>query len=339
MMNRRQFLKVSVAASLSPLMAGCPRSSPWDRAAYRKKGVSRVAVLGAKDYGVPLKDTILKGINLFRLNVQGKTVVLKPNLVEYDPAGVINTHPAVIAAAIEAFRTLGAREVLVAEGPGHRRDNEYLLTASGLYSILKDHKARYVDLNHDDVQPLHLKSRFTDLHRVYFPETVLKADLLVSMPKLKTHHWAGVTLSLKNMFGLIPGAVYGWPKNILHWAGIHESILDINSTLPTPQFAIVDGIIGMEGNGPIQGEPRHCGALIFGDDLVAVDATAARLMTIDPMKIRFLDWGGQFLGNVAPERIVQIGERPEAFQRDFRVIPAFGHLKAAQRLSGDAAVP
>ena len=61
------------------------------------------------------------------------------------------------------------------------------------------------------------------------------------------------------MFGLLPGAVYGWPKNVLHWAGISRSILDINSSLPMPQFAIVDGIVGMEGNGPIQGEAKPCG--------------------------------------------------------------------------------
>src|SRR5262245_66568541 len=93
------------------------------------------------------------------------------------------------------------------------------------------------------------------------------------MPKLKTHHWAGVTLSLKNMFGVVPGSVYGWPKNALHWAGIHGSILDINSSLPIPQFAIVDGIVGMEGNGPLQGQAKQSGVLILGEDLVAVDAT------------------------------------------------------------------
>jgi uncharacterized protein (DUF362 family) len=247
--------------------------------------------------------------------------------VEYDPTAAINTHPSVIAAAIEAFLGLGARQVIVAEGPGHRRDNEYLLTASGLHFVLKETKARYVDLNHDDVRPLKLQSSFTKLKQLYFPETILKADLLVSMPKLKTHHWAGVTLSMKNMFGLIPGSVYGWPKNTLHWAGIPESILDINSTLPIPQFAIVDGIVGMEGNGPIQGEPRHCGVLIFGDDLVAVDATAARLMKIDPRKIKYLEWAERFLGNITQEKIVQIGETLEPYQQDFRVIESFGHLK------------
>ena len=75
------------------------------------------------------------------------------------------------------------------------------------------------------------------------------------MPKLKTYHWAGVTLSLKNMFGIGPGSCYGWPNNVLHWAGIDRSILDINAAA-RPTFAIGDVIVGMEGNVPIYGTPK-----------------------------------------------------------------------------------
>lgn len=327
MVNRRQFLRASASVSLAPLLSACGQSGHWDRDAYRKPRLSRVAILQADKYDHGLVETLMKGIRLFRLDLHGKTVVLKPNLVEFDPKGVINTHPAVIAAALESFRALGAREVFVAEGPGHRRDNEHLLIASGLYSALKEHKARYVDLNYDDVRPVKLRSRFTNLKQLYLPETFHNAHLLVSMPKLKTHHWAGVTLSLKNMFGVVPGSVYGWPKNILHWAGIHSSIVDINSSLPVPQFSIIDGIVGMEGNGPLQGEAKHAGVLILGDDMVAVDATAARLMSIDPRKIRHLEKAGEFLGNIAYERIEQIGEKLESLQQNFGVIESFQHLK------------
>lgn len=327
MLDRRQFLIGSAAASLAPMLGSCSASPAWDKAAYRKKDSSQVAILSAKSYEASLKDILVSGIKLFRLNVKDKVIAIKPNLVEFDPAGVINTHPAVIAAAMEAFRSLGAREVVVAEGPGHRRDNEYLLTASGLFDTLKDHKAQYIDLNYDSTRVLRLRSHFTNLGQLYFPETIGRADLLVSMPKLKTHHWAGVTLSMKNMFGLIPSAIYGWPKNILHWAGINESILDINSSLPIPQFAIVDGIVGMEGNGPIQGNPKHCGVLIFGEDFAAVDATAARIMKIDPKKIDYLKAAGQFLGNIEEEKILQLAEPLNRFQQDFEVIQSFAHLK------------
>ena len=286
-----------------------------------------MAVLQALRYDLSLREIITKGVKLCGLEVRGKTIGLKPNLVEFDPDGVINTNPLVIEAAIDCFRTLGARQVLVAEGPGHRRDNEYLLTASGIYGVIKEHRVPYVDLNSDDLRPTRLLSSFTKLEQLYLPETLYNADLLVSMPKLKTHHWAGVTLSLKNMFGVVPGSVYGWPKNILHWQGIHNSILDINSSLPVRQFAIVDGIVGMEGNGPLQGQSIDSGVLIFGEDLVAVDATAARLMKIEPKKIKYLAEAGEFLGNVNYESIEQIGESLEPLQKDFRVIEEFKDLK------------
>lgn len=327
MLKRRDFIKYSALGALYPIAAGCRQSVQWRPEAFRKKDLSRVAVLSAKSYDVALKDVIVRGIKLCNLDVKGKKILLKPNLVEFDPKGVINTHPAVIEAAVDSFRTLGAAQVIIAEGPGHRRDNEYLLTASGLYDVIKEHRVRYVDLNSDDVRPTPLRSSFTNFQQLYLPNSLYDADLLVSMPKLKTHHWAGVTLSLKNMFGVVPGAVYGWPKNILHWQGINQSILDINSSLPLPQFAIIDGIVGMEGNGPLQGEAKGSGVLIFGDDLVAVDATAARLMRIDPEKIKYLAEAGAFLGNLARDRIEQIGESIEKVQQDFRVIDDFKKLK------------
>jgi uncharacterized protein (DUF362 family) len=328
MISRRQFLKTTAAASLFPVLNSCSRSNRWDREAYRKTRLSRIAILAAESYDKPLNEIVLRGLKLFALDVRGKTILLKPNLVEFDPNGVINTHPALVEAAITAFRRSGAREVIVAEGPGHRRDNEYLLRASGLYAVMKEHAIRYVDLNSDDVQLTKLRSRFTRLNELYLPKTLFNADLVVSMPKLKTHHWAGVTLSLKNMFGVIPGSIYGWPKNALHWAGIHGSILDINSSLPVPQFAIVDGIVGMEGNGPLQGQAKNSGVLIFGNDLVAVDATAARVMKIEPRKISYLEMAGEFLGNLATDRIEQIGEQLDKFQQDFRVIQEFQELKS-----------
>jgi uncharacterized protein (DUF362 family) len=326
-MNRREFIKVSALTSLFPIVGGCRSSVRWDRDAYRKQATSRVAILEARSYRAPLADIIRRGISLFKLDVKGKRILLKPNLVEFDPKGVMNTHPAVIDAAISSFRSLGAREVVVAEGPGHRRDNEYLLTASGIYDIINEHRVHYIDLNTDDVRFTKLRSSFTNLRQLYFPESLFNADLLVSMPKLKTHHWAGVTLSLKNMFGVVPGSVYGWPKNALHWAGIHGSILDINSSLPIPQFAIVDGIVGMEGNGPLQGEAKKSGVLILGEDLVAVDATAARLMKIEPRKIEYLEIADRFLGNIRNERIEQLGEPLQQFQQDYRVIENFQALK------------
>jgi uncharacterized protein (DUF362 family) len=162
---------------------------------------------------------------------------------------------------------------------------------------------------------------------LWLPGTVLKADFLVSMPKIKTHHWSGVTLGMKNVFGVVPGSRYGWPKNILHWKGIQESILDICATVPI-HFVIADGIVAMEGNGPLNGAPRALRKIVLADDPVAADATCARLMGFQPDRINHIREASRFLGNAAPTLIDEIGENADAPTIPFQVVPAFGQLYA-----------
>ena len=146
------------------------------------------------------------------------------------------------------------------------------------------------------------------------------------MPKVKTHHWAGVTLSLKNMFGIVPGMKYGWPKNILHWHGIHESILDVCATV-LADFVIADGIEAMEGNGPLQGELRRLGRIVLADDPVAADATCARLMGLDPRLIFHIEEAGRFLGNLDQNRITMLAEGISVNIEPFGILPQFENLQ------------
>jgi len=147
-----------------------------------------------------------------------------------------------------------------------------------------------------------------------------------SMPKVKTHHWAGVTLSMKNMFGIVPGAVYGWPKNVLHWQGIEKSILDICSTL-RPSVVIADGIVAMEGNGPLHGSGRSLNRIVLSDDPVAADFICARLMGLLPEKIYHLEQAARFLGNGAVEAMQVLGESMPERIAPFDVLPQFRHLQ------------
>ena len=183
----------------------------------------------------------------------------------------------------------------------------------------------FVDLNVDDVELVPLKTRASRLKELYLPKTALGVDFLVSMPKLKTHHWAGVTLSLKNMFGIVPGSCYGWPKNVLHWAGIDRAILDINAAA-RPDFAIVDGIMGMEGNGPVQGTPKSCGVLVLGSDPVAVDATCCRIMGLMPERLKHLSGAGTLLGHLKVDKIQQFGEPIADVRTPFAVLEAFQRI-------------
>src|SRR6202040_3458581 len=135
---------------------------------------------------------------------------------------------------------------------------------------LAERQIEFVDLNRDDLRKVKLKANYSGLGELWLPRAVLESNFVVSMPKVKTHHWSGVTLSMKNMFGVVPGAKYGWPKNILHWQGIQESILDVCATVPV-HFVIADAIVAMEGNGPLNGHSRPLNRIVLADDPVAAD--------------------------------------------------------------------
>ena len=146
---------------------------------------------------------------------------------------------------------------------------------------------------------------------------MLGADLVVSMPKLKTHHWAGVTLSMKNMFGVVPGACYGWPKNVLHWAGIDRAILDINAARAAG-FCHCGRDCGYGRQWAYPGFPKASGVLVFGDDPVAVDATCCRVMGLRPERVKYLAQAGTMLGHLQADKIQQVGESIESVRQALR---------------------
>jgi uncharacterized protein (DUF362 family) len=293
---------------------------PFSRAA------SRVAIRRVKSYESDLAAMLYETIREFDPPVRGKSVLLKPNMVGFNPENSVNTHPAVIAAARETFLKLGAAEVFIGDGPALDRDTQAVLEMARMREFVGPLKNIFVDLNVDDVERVVLPTHASRLRELYFPKTLRGVDFVVSLPKLKTHRWAGVTLSLKNMFGVVPGSCYGWPKNILHWAGIERAILDINAAV-RPDFAIVDGIIGMEGNGPIQGTAKPAGVIVAGDDPVAVDATCARIMGLAPERINHIARAATMLGHIQQEKISQLGESIASTMVPFAVLDKFKNLQ------------
>ncbi len=333
--DRRTFLRRSAiaagavgAATVFGGRALLERRDPalWDPSAFAPPGTASVAVIGATSYDDGLEDLVGQGLHAIGADVRGARVVLKPNLVEFDAGTTINTDPRLVAATVIALRRLGALDVTVGEGPGHRRDTEYVVARSGLLDALDAVDAPFVDLNTDSITRVPLRSRYTRLGSLWLPRTITDADIVISMPKMKTHHWAGLTLSLKNCFGCVPGRVYGWPKNALHWAGLEQAILDVAGAV-RPDYAIVDGIVGMEGNGPISGTPIDANVLVFGNDPVATDTVAARLMGFDPEKVPYLSEASRFLGQGDMDEIRMEGEDLDTSMNDFAVLPQFRPMK------------
>ena len=300
---------------------------------FRMPQHAQAFVAKVDHYQLDIADVITRGIRELGVSpeeLKGKRILLKPNLVETaSGAPHINTHPLVLRGAIEAFLKLGASTVMVAEGPGHRRDTLAVYEESGLADVLTEDRIPFHDLNYITGYELPNAGRQSSMRTLTFPGLFKEVDWVVSVAKMKTHHWAGVTLSMKNLFGVMPGIYYGWPKNVLHQVGIDNSILDINATLK-PHFAIVDGIVGMEGDGPIMGDPKHVGVLVMGRNLAAVDATCCRIMGIDPYNVSYLEKADNWLGPISEALIEQHGETIAAVRANFNLldmIPAHQGLR------------
>jgi uncharacterized protein (DUF362 family) len=316
---RRRTVLLGAGVAVGAGVAGLLSWRRTDEAGHR----ASVAAVRATAYDGKLVAIIRDGlaaIGVGREWVAGKSVLLKPNLVEpsFD-APHVNTHPTFVRAVATVFRRWDAREVMVAEGPGHQRDTDLVLEQSGLGQILDEERLPFVDLNRDEVFTVPNRLGFSKLKELHLPRTLRRCDLIVSLPKMKTHHWVGVTLSMKNLFGLMPGNIYGWPKNVLHHAGIPHCILDITAAV-RPHLCIVDGIIGMEGDGPIMGRPKPAGVIVLGQNPTAVDATAARIMGLEPQRIDYLKVAAGRLGPIRAAHIEQRGEPLAGLRQPFQLL-------------------
>lgn len=301
-------------------------AAPWLRNLTRPH--ASVFVARNQKYDGPLAGTIRDGLLATGAKPEdfvGKRVMLKPNMVE--PSRKIahmTTNPAVVVAAAEVFRSWGAA-VAIGEAPGHVRDTEMALAESGIVEAVSDTKSRFADLNYEQVAWQPNRGQRSKLPGFWFPRTIVEADYVVSLPKMKTHHWMGVTASMKNLYGVLPGIVYGWPKNVLHQHGIAETVFDINASLPS-LLSIVDGIDCMEGDGPIMGSLKPMGLIVVGTNLPAVDATVARIMGLPPERVPYLRLAENRLGPLNESLITQRGERWREVASPFKIIDA-PHLR------------
>ncbi len=335
--TRRRVLIGSAVAASAVVVARLFQISlrkPSIEATKPLASASPVAVIPCTSYR---SDALREALeHAFRLapppDVQGKRILLKPNFVEYSPDRPVTTHVALIRETIRAFRERGAAQVVIGEGPGHNPDTDEVWTRSGLYGVGAEEGARVVDLNVDDMVRKRMRTfpegngfQGRALEYLFLPKTLLDADVIVSMPKLKTHHWAGFTLGMKNLFGVVPSAKYGWPKNILHVNGIVRSVVELAATIPIG-YTIVDGIEGMEGDGPIMGTavPSHC--LLCGRSVYGVDWVGARVMGLDPAKVDVLRLASATgFGPLADPPTA--GESLQSFRRPFVIPPRFDSLR------------
>jgi uncharacterized protein (DUF362 family) len=333
-LTRRRFLGLTVLAAAGAWAAvlekatqpvGALHTARWLLRGQVQRLAARPAVVSLAEcpaYDASLLDCLSDRWHEAGMpDVAGRRVLVKPNLVDFIDGHPATSDPAVVAAVLDLLAELGADQVVVADGPAFRREAQPIVDASGLAATLSARNARFVDLNYDDPRPVPVRDGwFPGLKELWLPRHVREAELIVSIPKVKTHHWAGVSLSLKNLFGVVPGTCYGWPKNMLHINGIPFSILGLYQAV-RPVVAVADGIVGMEGDGPLFGTPVQHGLLAVGRDPVAVDMTCAQLMGFLPDEIPYL-WLARLAGLGQGAEIVTRGVSPERLQRQYQPPPS-----------------
>jgi uncharacterized protein (DUF362 family)/NAD-dependent dihydropyrimidine dehydrogenase PreA subunit len=245
--------------------------------------MSKVLILDCDDYEL-MEDKIDQVFREFPQKWSGKSVLVKPNMLNSrSPERGNTTHPNIVKSVTKWLLDAGS-EVKVGDNPGAtgRGENERCAKGTGIADAAL---GCYENISQDGVA-VDVKSRFTE--QLVVSKAVMEADILISLPKFKTHSLTQITGAIKNMFGILVGGEKGRMHAVSgNYKNFSELLVDIYQIRP-PDLIIMDSIVGMEGNGPSSGELRNIGKIIASDDGVAMDSVMATMMGKRPEKIHML---------------------------------------------------
>jgi uncharacterized protein (DUF362 family) len=238
------------------------------------------------------------------------TVLIKVNFITtktWDTGAT--TDPIVVEAIIKKLEDLPVK-VYVVESDATITSADKAFEATGMKDMCRRNGVEWLNLRHvTDKVKLDIANGEV-LQTVTVPRLVMESAV-ISAAKLKTHVDTDVTLGMKNMFGLLPEKF----KGKYHLKGISKVLVDINTVLH-PAVIVIDGFVGMEGNGPIDGTPVPMDLIIAGTDPVATDATAARIMGFNPYEITHIRKAHE--KGIGKSETVILGEKIENVQRKFK---------------------
>ncbi len=267
-----------------------------------------------------LGEAIDQAFDLFRLEFREKRVLIKPNVLRASEAreGIV-THPAVLRAVVEKVEAMGPASIVVGDNPGVMGygANEECFRRTGLMEAAKGY---YQNIG-NDLHEVDFNPDF--MARVGLSQMIVDADIIISLPKFKTHGLTVITGAIKNSYGFLPGA----QKARLHRAAasperFHEMLVDV-FRLRVPDLFIVDAVVGMEGNGPVSPDLRNISLILASDNGVALDAVIATMMGCEPGRLRFLQKAKEMgLGDYDLKTIEVIGELKSL--PDFKLPPLSG---------------
>jgi len=270
---------------------------------------SRVALVKGSD---PF-ETTSRALKLVRGDVviqPDERVLIKPNCVRpVAPETGVTTDGRVVDAVIGFLLEAGIQDIVIAEGGNPGTDKAFRLT--GLEEVAERRDVPLVNLNEDEWEEVPIPGAAA-LEKVRIARTVLESDRIINVPKLKIHHMAQITLSMKNLMGVIVDN----RGRVMH-ERLDEKIVDLAS-LFRPALNVVDGIVGAELD-EVVGEPVRSNVVIAGVNMVSVDAVGSAVMGLDPNNIRHVQMAAERgLGVARLDRIDVVGESIASVRTRFR---------------------
>ncbi|MGB9929750.1 MAG: DUF362 domain-containing protein [Methanosarcina sp.] len=250
----------------------------------------QVSIVRCKDYS-KVKGAISESLSLIggleKIISPGSRVLLKPNVLSIrPPEDAVTTHPAVVSAMCELVSEAGGIPV-IGEGSGILKagatSTSQALKASGIEEVASRYGVELINFETSGYVEISIpdSKQFPSLH---IAKAILEADVIISLPKLKTHELTLYTGAVKNFFGVIPQKNRKQAHFLEDRRKFGEAVVDIYSIVK-PGLAVMDGIIGMEGNGPSNGTPVSAGVIMASYDCVALDIVGSELIGLDPLKV------------------------------------------------------
>ncbi|MDP2217548.1 MAG: DUF362 domain-containing protein [Methanolobus sp.] len=266
---------------------------------------SKVSIVRCTDYSVAA-ESVRMSVNLIgglsAVIKKGNRVLLKPNiLAARRPEEAVTTHPAIISTLCEIVREAGGIPV-IGDGAGIARPGATAeaFVVSGIAAVAEELDVELINFQTAGFKLVNVPNS-RHFPQLFVSKAVLDADVIISLPKLKTHELTYYTGAVKNMFGALPLKARKEMHLLAERRLFGEAVIDLY-TVTRPHLAVMDGVVGMEGNGPSHGKPVNTGVVMASYDPVSLDIVASRLIGLDPMKVpttrAALERG---LGTVEPE--------------------------------------
>ena len=267
-----------------------------------------------------ITEDVEKGISLtggLKLN-PADVVVIKPNLCAIKGCETgATTDPRVVEGIIRCLQEkFGINNIYIVESDGGQVLADMAFKLLGYERLAKKTNAKLLNLSKS---PFSMKTFPNNvfLKKIRVPAIIESAKCFISVPKIKTHMACLITATLKNQYGCNP-----FPRKPIYHKRLDDAIVDLNFAFK-PNLIVVDGIVAMEGNGPVDGMPLRMNTLIVGRDPVAVDHLVTKIMGINPRKVNHLMKAEKRgLGSTIYETV---GISPKSVERKFRTEPPRWH--------------